>query len=87
MSEATAPANVIDELWSLAQDNRWHGQRALARMSDFNAEVVWAALGFLVKYGFAQVSGDGKRRIRITAGPSPRQVASILRGLVPGSDS
>jgi hypothetical protein len=71
-------ASVVDELWLLTRDGRWHTKRDLARKSSFKPEAVNAALGFLVKYGFAHSSGGAEMMIRVTGGPSPNEVASVL---------
>jgi hypothetical protein len=81
MLKISARGPVIDELWSLARDGRWHSKRSLAKESSFRPEIVRSALSFLVKYGFAQLSGDGNGKIRISNGPSPAEVASLLRPL------
>lgn len=75
-------ATVVDELWSLTGDGRWHSTRALVQRSSFRPQVVNAALGFLVKYGFVQVSGDVETRVRMAGGPSPGEVAKVLSALV-----
>ena len=74
-------ASVVDELWSLTGDGRWHSTRALAQRSAFRSEVVTAALSFLVKYGFVQSSGDVEMRVRMAGGPSPGEVAKVLSAL------
>ena len=74
-------ASVVDELWSLTGDGRWHSTRALVQRSSFNPEVVNAALGFLVKYGFVQSSGDVEAMVRMAGGPSPGEVARVLSAL------
>jgi hypothetical protein len=71
-------ATVLDELWFLARDGRWHTRQDLASESSFEPEAVNAALGFLVKYGFAQSLGGAEMMIRVTGGPSPNEVASVL---------
>jgi hypothetical protein len=79
-------ATVVDELWLLTRDGRWHTKRDLTRKSSFKPEAVNAALGFLVKYGFAQSSGQAEMMIRVTGGPSPNDVASVLSHLALGSE-
>jgi hypothetical protein len=69
---------VVDELWSLTRDGRWHTRRALTRESSFNPQVVNAALAFLAKYGFIESSGEAEMRIRGSEGPSPNEVAKAL---------
>jgi len=71
-------ATVVDELWFLARDGRWHTRRDLASESSFEPEAVNAALGFLVKYGFAQASAGAEMTIRVPGSPSPNEVASML---------
>lgn len=71
-------ATVVDELWFLTRDGRWHTERDLTRESSFKPEAVNAGLGFLVKYGFAQSSEGAEMMIRVTGGPSPNDVASVL---------
>ena len=71
-------ATVVDELWFLTRDGRWHTRRDLASESSFEPEAVNAALGFLVKYGFAQSSGGAEMTIRSIGGPSPSEVARML---------
>jgi len=78
MLKVSRLATVVDELWSLTRDGRWHTRRALTRESSFNPEVVNAALGFLVKYCFIQSSGGVEMRIRGSEGPSPNEVARVL---------
>jgi hypothetical protein len=78
MLELSRLASVVDELWILTKDGRWHSRSCLAKKSSFEAEAVNAALGFLVKYGFAQSSGGADMRIRLTGGPSPNEVARAL---------
>ena len=74
--------SVVDELWSLTRDGRWHSRRALTRRSSFKTEAVNAGLVFLVKYGFAQASGQGEMRIRVIGGTaSPSEVAKMLSAL------
>lgn len=72
---------VVDELWSLTGDGRWHSARTLVQRSSFKPEVVNAALGFLVKYGFVHSSGDTEMRVRMVGGPSPGEVARVLSAL------
>ena len=74
-------ASVVDELWSLTGDGRWHSVRTLVQRSSFKPEVVNAALGFLVKYGFVYSSGDVEMRVRMAGGPSPGEVAKVLSAL------
>jgi hypothetical protein len=74
-------ASVVDELWSLGGDGRWHSTRTLVKRSSFNSEVVNAALEFLVKYGFVQSSGDAEMRVRMAGGPAPGEVARVLAAL------
>ena len=74
-------ATVVDELWSLTGDGKWHSTRTLLRRSSFKPEVVNAALGFLARYGFVQLSGDVELRVRIAGGPSPSEVAGVLSAL------
>jgi hypothetical protein len=78
MLELPRLASVVDELWDLTRDGRWHSRSALARRSSFEPDAVNAAVGFLVKYGFAQSSGGTETRIRLTGGPSPGEVARAL---------
>jgi hypothetical protein len=74
-------ATVVDELWSLTGDGRWHSTRTLVRESSFGPEAVNAALDFLVKYGFVQSSGDVEMRVRLAGGPSPSEVVRVLSAL------
>ena len=78
MLELSRLGSVVDELWVLTRDGRWHSRSDLARRSSFESEAVDAALGFLVKYGFAQSLGGEDMRIRSTGGPSPKEVARAL---------
>ena len=78
MFEVSRLATVVDELWFLTRDGRWHTRQDLTRKSSFDPEAVNAALGFLVKYGFAQSSEGAEMMIRVTGGPSPNDVASVL---------
>jgi len=75
-------ANVVDEVWSITSDGKWHSRKTLARKSAFKPSRVNAALGFLVKYGFVQSSRGGEIRVKAVAGPSPKEVASVLLGVV-----
>lgn len=75
-------ATVVDELWFLTRDGRWHTRRDLAGESSFEPEAVNAALRFLVKYGFAESSGGAEMMIKVTGGPSPNEVASVLSVLL-----
>lgn len=70
-------ATVVDELWFLTRDGRWHTRRDLASESSFEPGAVNAALAFLVKYGFVHSSG-GAEMIRSIGGPSPSEVARVL---------
>jgi len=70
--------SVVDELWSLANDGRWHTRRALIRKSSFEPDAVIAAIGFLVKYGFARSSRGTGTRIKATRVPSPNTMARLL---------
>ena len=81
MSKLSQIANVVDEVWSMTSDGRWHSRKALARKSAFKPSTVNAALGFLVKYGFIQSSGGARIRVRVVRGPSPKEVASMLLGV------
>lgn|GEM_PF-2813315 len=72
--------NVIDELWLMTGDGRWHTQGSLARDSSFNPDMVWEGLRFLVKYGFAQSCDGAVTSVRRAIGPSPRETALILNG-------
>jgi hypothetical protein len=71
-------ASVVDELWLLTRDGRWHTKRDLARKSSFKPEAVNAAVAFLVKYGFAHSSMGPEMSIRAAGGPSPNDVAKVL---------
>ena len=71
-------ATVVDELWFLIRDGRWRTKWDLASESSFEPEAVNAALGFLVKYGFAQASAGAEMTIRVPGSPSPNEVASML---------
>jgi len=76
---------VIDEVWSLAGDGAWHTIQALLRESSFEPEAVYAALGFLTKYGFAKASGRGEEaRIKVTVGPAPKEIAGVLGSALTG---
>ena len=75
-------ANVVDEVWSMTSDGRWHSRKALARESSFKPQAVNAALGFLVKYGFVQSSGEAGIRLRVVQGPSPLEIARALSAFV-----
>jgi hypothetical protein len=75
-------ATVVDELWFLTMDGRWHTRQDLAGESSFEPEAVNAALRFLVKYGFAQSLGEAEERIRRNDCPSPEEVAGMLASLV-----
>jgi len=71
---------VVDELWSLAGDGRWHTVQDLIKKSSFNGEAVNDALNFLTKYGFAQLSGAGKKAMirAVPMEPAPSVIAGIL---------
>ncbi len=73
---------VIDKIWSIAADGRWHSRRSLIDQIPFKATEVVAALDFLVKYGFAESSTAGEEKFRmITDGPSPMEAANLLRAV------
>ena len=74
--------NVVDELWSLTRDGRWHSRKALSRESSFKSPAVYAALRFLVNYGFVQSSGQAGLRVRAVGGPSPKEIARMLSALL-----
>ena len=72
-------ADVIDRVWMVAADGRWHSRRGLAQQTQLEGEEIMAALRFLVKYGFAESSTAKEERFRmITNGPSPAEAAKIL---------
>jgi hypothetical protein len=75
-------AEVVDRVWMVAADGRWHSRRGLAQQTQLDGEDIMAALRFLVKYGFAEPSTAGERRFRmITDGPSPSETARILQAV------
>jgi hypothetical protein len=76
---------MIDRVWTVAADGRWHSLRGLARQTQLDGEKIMAALRFLVKHGFAESSTakEGKFRM-ITDGPSPAEAAKILWALGKG---
>ena len=72
--------DVIERVWSLARDGRWHSRGSLVERSRFGAEEVAAALHFLVRYDFAETSTVREERFRmISDGPSPMEAANLLR--------
>jgi hypothetical protein len=73
---------VIDRVWLVAADGRWHSLRGLAQQTQLDGEEIMAALRFLVKHGFAESSTAKERRFKmITDGPSPAEAAKILWAL------
>ena len=73
---------VIDRIWSIAADGRWHSRRSLVDQIPVKPTEVVAALDFLVKYGFAKSSTAGGKKFRmITRGPSPMEAANLLRAV------
>ena len=85
MAYQVSRADVIDRVWMVAADGRWHSRRGLAQKTQLDREEVMAALRFLVKHGFAESSTakEGKFRM-ITDGPSPAEAAKILWALGKG---
>ena len=78
-------ADVIDRVWLVAADGRWHARRGLAQQTQLDGEEIMAALRFLVKYGFAESSTAKEGSFKmITDGPSPAEAAKILRALGKG---
>jgi DNA-binding transcriptional regulator YhcF (GntR family) len=75
-------ANVVDEVWSLTVDGRWHSRKTLAEESSFDPSAVNAALSFLVRYGFVQSSGEAGMRVRAVGGPSPKETVRMLSALL-----
>jgi hypothetical protein len=74
-------ADMIDRVWMVAADGRWHSRRGLAQQTQLDGEEIMAALRFLVKYGFAESSTAKEGRYRIiTGGPSPAEAAKVLWG-------
>jgi len=70
---------VVDAIWLAARDGRWRTRDEFLREIRFKAEEVDAAVGLLVKYGFAESSPIGEERFRMVVGcPSPREVATVL---------
>jgi len=75
-------ADVIDRVWLVAVDGRWHYRRGLAQQTQLDGEEIMAALRFLLKYGFAESSTAVEGRFRtITDGPSPSETANILQAV------
>ena len=80
-------ASVIDRVWLVASDGRWHSRRDLVQQTRFDGEEIKAALRFLVKYGFAESSIAGQEKFRmITDGPSPMEAANLLRAVEQQAD-
>jgi hypothetical protein len=79
---ATCRANVIEMVWSAAADARWHSRRNILKDMPFRAAEVYAALDFLVRYGFAELSAPRNDHIRmIMNGPSPMEAMKLIRVL------
>ena len=81
---ATEPPRigVVDAVWLVGRDGRWHTQSDFAKRAGFRDDDVAGVLDFLVKYGFAQSSSPAERKFkRIMNGPSPMKAAEILRAL------
>jgi len=75
-------ADVIDRVWLVAADGRWHTRRGLAQQTQLDGEEIMAALRFLLKYGFAESSTAVEGRFRtITDGPSPSETPNILQAV------
>jgi hypothetical protein len=75
-------ADVIDRVWLVAADGRWHSRRGLAQQTQLDGEEIMAALRFLVKHGFAESSTAKEGKFRtIMGGPSPAEAAKILWAL------
>jgi len=75
-------ADMIDRVWMIAADGRWHSRRGLAHQTQLDGEEIMAALRFLVKYGFAESSTAKEERYRIIpGGPSPAEAAKVLWAL------
>jgi hypothetical protein len=73
---------IVDWVWLAAADGRWRSQRDLVSKTRFKEEEIAAALRFLVKYGFAELSSAEEERYRmITDAPSPFEAANLLRAV------
>jgi hypothetical protein len=79
-------SHVVDELWFLTSDGRWHTRAGIVRKSSFEPDAVNAALSFLVKYGFARLSRGAGTKIRALRTPSPSSLARLISYLEFESD-
>jgi hypothetical protein len=71
-------SHVVDELWFLTSDGRWHTRTGIMKKSSFEPDAVNAALRFLVKYGFAKLSRGTGTKIRTLQTPSPDSIARLI---------
>ena len=78
MASHQLSVGLIDAIWSVAHDGRWHTPDDLARGLPFGVDRISEALDFLWRFGFAELSATRGFRMSST-GPSPREVAGIIR--------
>lgn len=86
MSDSSSRVGLVDMVWSLAGDGRWHTRNDLEKHVPFSPKELSAVVDFLVKYGFAQLSVKRVKRFKMVVDcPSPMEAANILESLgLPG---
>ncbi len=79
MIEFPSDADVVEQVWSLASDARWHSPEELAWRLYLRPWQVKVVLDFLAKYGFLEWKAGFVRKNRISAVvPSPGELRRIL---------
>ena len=74
---------LVDLVWAVVHDSRWHTAEEIARRVHSPIERVLFVLTFLEEYGFARSSSFPVRKFRVNPGtPSPSAVVHGLRFLL-----
>jgi hypothetical protein len=79
-------ANLLEMVWAIIRDGRWHSRRSISKRIPARKGDVGAALDFMAKYGFTDSSAGREEKYKLVAdGPSPDEVAWLLCSLLSSS--